>query len=220
LDVQSIVWRKTISFPAAAGNPKESHPLIIGVLALQGDFREHRAALKKLGIESCEIKANTDLVNLDGLIIPGGESTTMGKLMVDYGMIAPLQNFGNRHAMWGTCAGAILLSKNSGRQQPLLGLMDCDTTRNAFGRQVDSFEIEITVPFLEPVKPNYHLTFIRGPIFSRICGNAKALLNLPDGKVVAVQDGHLLGTSFHPELTGDLRFHHYFVELVKRTRAN
>jgi 5'-phosphate synthase pdxT subunit len=194
--------------------------LIIGVLALQGDFREHRAALKKLGIENREVKANADLVGLDGLIIPGGESTTMGKLMVDYDMIEPLQNFGNRHAMWGTCAGAILLSKNSGRQQPLLGLMDCDTTRNAFGRQVDSFEIEITVPFLEPVKPNYHLTFIRGPIFSRICGNAKALLNLPDGKVVAVQDGHLLGTSFHPELTGDLRFHHYFVELVKRTRAN
>jgi 5'-phosphate synthase pdxT subunit len=193
---------------------------MIGVLALQGDFREHRAALKKLGIENREVKANADLVGLDGLIIPGGESTTMGKLMVDYGMIAPLQNFGNRHAMWGTCAGAILLSKDSGRQQPLLGLMDCDTTRNAFGRQVDSFEIEITVPFLEPVKPNYHLTFIRGPIFSRICGNAKALLNLPDGKVVAVQDGHLLGTSFHPELTGDLRFHHYFVELVKRTRAN
>jgi 5'-phosphate synthase pdxT subunit len=193
---------------------------MIGVLALQGDFREHRAALKKLGIENREVKANADLVGLDGLIIPGGESTTMGKLMVDYDMIEPLQNFGNRHAMWGTCAGAILLSKNSGRQQPLLGLMDCDTTRNAFGRQVDSFEIEITVPFLEPVKPNYHLTFIRGPIFSRICGNAKALLNLPDGKVVAVQDGHLLGTSFHPELTGDLRFHHYFVELVKRTRAN
>jgi 5'-phosphate synthase pdxT subunit len=193
---------------------------MIGVLALQGDFREHRAALKKLGIENREVKANADLVGLDGLIIPGGESTTMGKLMVDYDMIEPLQNFGNRHAMWGTCAGAILLSKNSGRQQPLLGLMDCDTTRNAFGRQVDSFEIEITVPFLEPVKPDYHLTFIRGPIFSRICGNAKALLNLPDGKVVAVQDGHLLGTSFHPELTGDLRFHHYFVELVKRTRAN
>lgn len=194
--------------------------MIIGVLALQGDFREHRAALTKLGVESCEVKANEDLVNLDGLIIPGGESTTMGKLMVDYGMIKPLQDFSKTHAMWGTCAGAILLSKDTGRQQPLLGLMDCDTTRNAFGRQVDSFEIEIPVPFLDPAKPDYHLTFIRGPIFNRIYGNAQALLKLPDGKIVAVQDGHLLGTSFHPELTNDLRFHRYFVELVKRTRAS
>jgi len=194
--------------------------LIIGVLALQGDFREHRAALEKLGIESREVKANQDLVGLHGLIIPGGESTTMGKLMVDYRMIKPLQDFSQKHATWGTCAGAIMLSKDSGRPQPLLGLMDCDTTRNAFGRQVDSFEIEIPVPFLEPAKPDYHLTFIRGPIFSRIYGKAKALLQLPDGKVVAVQDGHLLGTSFHPELTDDLRFHRYFVEMVKRTRAN
>jgi len=194
--------------------------LIIGVLALQGDFREHRAALKKLGIESREVKANEDLVGLDGLIIPGGESTTMGKLMVDYGMLEPLQSFGKANPIWGTCAGAIMLSKDSGRKQPLLGLMDCDTTRNAFGRQVDSFEIEIPVPFLEPAKPDYHLTFIRGPIFNRVYGNARPLLELPDGKIVAVQDGHLLGTSFHPELTDDLRFHRYFVEMVKRTRAN
>ncbi len=194
--------------------------MIIGVLALQGDFREHRAALKKLGIESHEVKANDDLPGLDGLIIPGGESTTMGKLMVDYGMIEPLQKFAKTHAVWGTCAGAILLSKDTGRPQPLLALMDCDTTRNAFGRQVDSFEIEIPVPFLEPAKPDYHLTFIRGPIFSRIRGKAQALLQLPDGKVVAVLDGHLLATSFHPELTNDLRFHRYFVEMVKRTRAN
>ena len=212
--------RTAINWPAGVGNPKESNPLIIGVLALQGDFREHRAALKKLGIESREVKANEDLPDLDGLIIPGGESTTMGKLMVDYGMIEPLQEFAKTHAVWGTCAGAILLSKDTGRPQPLLGLMDCDTTRNAFGRQVDSFEIEIPVPFLEPAKPDYHLTFIRGPIFNRIHGNAQALLQLPDGKVVAVLDGHLLGTSFHPELTNDLRFHHYFVEMVKRTRAN
>ena len=194
--------------------------MIIGVLALQGDFREHRAALKKLGIESREVKANEDLPGLDGLIIPGGESTTMGKLMMDYDMTESLQDFAKTHAVWGTCAGAILLSKHSGRPQPLLGLMDCDTTRNAFGRQVDSFEIEIPVPFLEPAKPDYHLTFIRGPIFSRVHGKAEALLKLPDGKVVAVQDGHLLGTSFHPELTDDLRFHRYFVEMVKRTPAN
>ena len=194
--------------------------MIIGVLALQGDFREHRAALKKLGIESREVKANEDLPGLDGLIIPGGESTTMGKLMMDYDMTESLQDFAKTHAVWGTCAGAILLSKHSGRPQPLLGLMDCDTTRNAFGRQVDSFEIEIPVPFLEPAKPDYHLTFIRGPIFSRVYGKAEALLKLPDGKVVAVQDGHLLGTSFHPELTDDLRFHRYFVEMVKRTPAN
>ncbi|HSN94457.1 MAG TPA: pyridoxal 5'-phosphate synthase glutaminase subunit PdxT [Anaerolineaceae bacterium] len=208
------------NLPFAAGKPKESNPLIIGVLALQGDFREHRAALKKLGIESREVKANQDLVVLDALIIPGGESTTMGKLMVDYGMIEPLQDFAKTHSVWGTCAGAIMLSKNSGRPQPLLGLMDCDTTRNAFGRQVDSFEIEIPVPFLEPAKPDYHLTFIRGPIFNQIRGNAQALLKLPDGKVVAVLDGHLLGTSFHPELTDDLRFHRYFVEMVKRKLAN
>lgn len=194
--------------------------MIIGVLALQGDFREHRAALKKLGMASREVKSNEDLIGLDGLIIPGGESTTMGKLMVDYDMIEPLQHFARKHAIWGTCAGAILLSKDSGRPQPLLALMDCDTTRNAFGRQVDSFEIEIPVPFLNPVKPDYHLTFIRGPIFKRLSGKAQALLELPDGKVVAVQDGHLLATSFHPELTDDLRFHRYFLEMVKRTHAN
>lgn len=194
--------------------------MIIGVLALQGDFREHRSALTKLGLKSHEVRSAEDLAGLDGLIIPGGESTTMGKLMVDYNMMEPLREFASSHAVWGTCAGAIMLSKNSGRPQPLLGLIDCDTSRNAFGRQVDSFEIEIPVPFLQPSKPDYHLTFIRGPIISKVYGDARALLKLPDGKIVAVQEGHLLGTSFHPELTDDLRFHRYFVEMVKRTRAS
>ncbi|MEA4811588.1 MAG: pyridoxal 5'-phosphate synthase glutaminase subunit PdxT [Anaerolineaceae bacterium] len=191
---------------------------MIGVLALQGDFREHRLALKRLHIETREVKAKEDLEGLDGLILPGGESTTMGKLMLDYDLIEPLCHFGQTHAMWGTCAGAILLAKDAGREQPLLKLMDCDIARNAFGRQVDSFEINIPVPFLQPSHPAYHLTFIRGPIFTRVYGQAEALLSLPDGKIVAVKDRHFLATSFHPELTKDLRFHRYFLEMVKRAR--
>jgi 5'-phosphate synthase pdxT subunit len=115
----------------------------IGVLALQGDFAEHIAMLKRLNVEASEVRLPEHLNGLDGLIIPGGESTTIGKLAVAYNLMEPLKQFGRRHAIWGTCAGAIFISRDIGRDQPLLGLMDIKVQRNAFGRQVDSFETDL-----------------------------------------------------------------------------
>ncbi|MFZ3070149.1 MAG: pyridoxal 5'-phosphate synthase glutaminase subunit PdxT [Anaerolineaceae bacterium] len=192
----------------------------IGVLALQGDFREHRASLAQLGVESVEVRLPAQLDNIDGLILPGGESTTIGKLMIAYDLLEPLREFGKTKAMWGTCAGAILLSQDSGHDQDLLRLMDISMKRNAFGRQVDSFEIDLEVPFLNPPTPPYHAVFIRGPVVKSVFGRAVPLLRLPDGRVVAAQQGHLLATSFHPELTPDLRFHRYFLELVQSPPAD
>ena len=186
----------------------------IGVLALQGDFAEHIVMLKRLNVEASEVRLPEHLKGLDGLIIPGGESTTIGKLAVAYNLMDSLKTFGQRHAIWGTCAGAIFLSKDVSRDQPLLGLMDMEIMRNAFGRQIDSFEIEITVPFLQSPEQPYHLTFIRGPIITRVWGEAQTMLQLPDGRAIAARQGKLFATSFHPELTNDLRFHQYFLELA------
>ena len=187
----------------------------IGVLALQGAFAEHIVMLKKLGAETAEIRLPAQLADLDGLIIPGGESTTMGKLMVDYDLLEPLREFGLAHAMWGTCAGAILLAKDAHREQPLLNLMDITVERNAFGRQVDSFEAALDISALKRNESDpFHAVFIRAPIIESVQGEAKALVTLPDGRIVAAQDGHLLATSFHPELTGDTRFHEYFLSLI------
>lgn len=187
----------------------------IGVLALQGDFREHRFSLEKLGAEVTEVRLPGHLEGLSGLIIPGGESTAIGKLMTTYNLVDPIREFARTEAIWGTCAGAILMAKNVGRAQPLLGIMDIDIERNAFGRQVDSFEINLDVPFLEPREPAYHLTFIRGPVISAVYAQAQPLLSLPDGRIIAALQGKLLATSFHPEMTEDLRFHRYFLELAK-----
>lgn len=136
----------------------------IGVLSLQGDFAEHVHMLLRLGVEATEVRLPTQLAGLDGLIIPGGESTTIGKLSIDYGLLEPLRQFGQQHAIWGTCAGAIFLSRDASRQQPLLELMDITVERNAFGRQVASFETDIAVPVLNYL-PNgalpYHAVFIR-----------------------------------------------------------
>src|SRR5574341_1163267 len=140
----------------------------IGVLALQGDFAEHIAMLKRLNVETAEVRLPEHLKGLDGLIIPGGESTTIGKLATDFGLMEPLRLFGRRHAVWGTCAGAIFLSKDVRRDQPLLGLMDIKVARNAFGRQVDSFEADLDVPELKKAtnsKMPYHAIFIRAPRF-------------------------------------------------------
>ena len=187
----------------------------IGVLALQGAFAEHIIMLKKLGVKTAEIRLPKQLDDLDGLIIPGGESTTMGKLMVDYDLLEPLREFGLAHAMWGTCAGAILLAKDAHREQPLLNLMDITVERNAFGRQVDSFEAALDISALKRNESDpFHAVFIRAPIIESVQGEAKALVTLPDGRIVAAQDGHLLATSFHPELTGDTRFHEYFLSLI------
>ena len=189
----------------------------IGVLALQGDFAEHIVMLKELSVEASEVRLPEHLNNLDGLIIPGGESTTIGKLAVAYNLMEPLKQFGLRRAIWGTCAGAIFLSKDVSREQPLLGLMDIKVERNAFGRQVDSFEADLDISELKQATGTdeaFHAVFIRAPIIESVSGDAKILASLPDGRIVAAQQRHFLATSFHPELTGDMRFHQYFLSLV------
>lgn len=189
----------------------------IGVLALQGDFAEHITMLRRIGVEAVEVRLPGQLEGLDGLIIPGGESTTFGNLAVHYGFMEPLRSFGGSKAIWGTCAGAIFISKDAYRDQPLLGLMDIRVARNAFGRQVASFEVDLEVPALLEVdaeqKP-FHAVFIRAPLIESVHGEAQVLASLDDGQVVAAQEGRLLATSFHPELTEDERFHRYFLKLA------
>lgn len=191
----------------------------IGVLALQGGFSEHCAMLRGLGVSASEVRLPDQLEGLDGLIIPGGESTTIGKLAVHYGLIEPLRAFGLRQAVWGTCAGAIFLSKDAQRDQPLLGLMDIRVERNAFGSQVDSFETPLTVPALSHNGTSgapFPAVFIRAPIIASVHGEARVLARLEDGRIVAAQESRWLATSFHPELTGDDRFHQYFLRLVQQ----
>ncbi|MBX3048233.1 MAG: pyridoxal 5'-phosphate synthase glutaminase subunit PdxT [Anaerolineales bacterium] len=191
----------------------------IGVLALQGDFAEHLAALARLGVATREVRLPAELDGLDGLIIPGGESTTIGKLAVDFGLVEPLRAFGREKAIWGTCAGAIFLSKDARRQQPLLSLMDITVERNAFGRQVQSFEADLHIPALKEVDPSdapLHVVFIRAPLIEQISGDAEVLCALADGRIVAAKQGRLLATSFHPEISGDDRFHKYFLRLAER----
>jgi len=187
----------------------------IGVLALQGDFIEHITVLRRLGVEAVEVRLPADLQDLSGLIIPGGESTTIGKLAVSYGLMDPLRNFGIHKALWGTCAGMILMAKEIGMDQPLLGLMNIKVQRNAFGRQKESFRIDITVPVLKEgeFRP-FPAVFIRAPKLLSANGKAKAIASLPDGTVVAAREDKWLVTSFHPELTKDDRFHQYFLGLV------
>lgn len=195
----------------------------IGVLALQGDFAEHRDMLQNLGVEVVEVRLPEDLQDLDGLIIPGGESTTIGKLAEDFALIEPLRAFGKQKAIWGTCAGAIFLSKDARRRQPLLGLMDIRVERNAFGRQIASFEVDLDVPELAGIEDGdrpYHAVFIRAPLIESVQGEAKVIATLEDGRIVAAQQGHLLATAFHPELTGDDRFHRYFLRVVERSISN
>jgi 5'-phosphate synthase pdxT subunit len=194
----------------------------IGVLALQGDFAEHAAMLRRLDAEAVEVRLPRDLDGLGGLIIPGGESTTIGKLAVQYGLMAPLRDFAAGQPVWGTCAGAIFLSNDVHRRQPLLGLMDIVVARNAFGRQVDSFEIDLDVPALSRNGgAPFHAIFIRAPLIERVGPGVEVLARLPDesgalnaGPIVAARQGRLLATSFHPELTRDDRFHRYFLSLA------
>ena len=190
----------------------------IGVLALQGDFAEHQVMLEKLGAEVVQVRVAVQLVGLSGLIIPGGELTTIGKLAVAYGLVEPLREFSKTRAIWGTCAGAIFLSKDIHRSQPLLQVMDIKVERNAFGRQVDSFEIDLDIPALKEVDPGgklYHAVFIRAPLIEEVSAPAEVLACLPDERIVAARQGKLLATSFHPELTADDRFHRYFMEMAR-----
>lgn len=192
----------------------------VGVLALQGDFVEHIATLRQLGVETVEVRLPEQLKDLEGLIIPGGESTTIGKLATSYHLIEPLRRFSQDHPIWGTCAGAIFLSNDTQRQQPLLDVMDITIERNAFGRQVDSFEIKLSIPALEDPDRPYRAIFIRAPIIESVGEGVEVIARLPkeregEERIVAARQGHLLATSFHPELTGDDRFHRYFLGLAK-----
>jgi 5'-phosphate synthase pdxT subunit len=190
----------------------------IGVLALQGDFAEHQVMLERLGADVTQVRLPQQLDDLDGLIIPGGESTTIGKLATDFQLMEPLRQFGKRHAIWGTCAGAIFLSKDARRKQPLLNLMDITVERNAFGRQVDSFEVELQVPELGKngeFAQGFHAVFIRAPLIEKVGEGVKILATLEDGRIVAARQNQWLATSFHPELTGDDRFHRYFMEMSR-----
>jgi 5'-phosphate synthase pdxT subunit len=189
----------------------------IGVLALQGDFIEHQKIMEGLGAKVSQVRLPSDLDSLQGLVIPGGESTTIGKLAVDFDLMEPLRSFAREHPVWGTCAGSIFLSKDASRHQPLLGLMDIKVERNAFGRQVDSFEINLDIPCLKKVSDEnapFHAVFIRAPLIESVGKDVQVLASLPDGRIIAAQEDHWLATSFHPELTGDTRFHRYFLEMI------
>ncbi len=184
----------------------------IGVLALQGAFIEHEKMLKGLGAETVQVRLPGQLDDLDGLIIPGGESTTIGKIAVQYGLIEPLRQFAATRPTWGTCAGMIFLAKDIGSdRQPLLGVMDIHVNRNAFGRQIDSFETEL--PIIGLATP-FHAVFIRAPLVTAVEPGVTVLATLDDGRIVAVEQGHLLATAFHPELTGDSRLHAYFLSKI------
>ena len=189
----------------------------IGVLALQGAFIEHIQMLEKLGTTAVSVRLPADLEGLDGLIIPGGESTTIGKLAVQYQLLEPLRQFARAKPVWGTCAGMILMANEIGRDQPLLGVMDIVVERNAFGRQIDSFEVDLDVPALangSGTAVPFPAVFIRAPRLVATNGEAEVLAKLADGTAVAAQQGHWLVTSFHPELTDDDRFHRYFLSLI------
>lgn len=185
----------------------------VGVLALQGAFIEHAQRLREVGVEPVEVRLAEQLEGLDGLIIPGGESTTIGKLATSYGLIDPLRQFAEDKPTWGTCAGMIFLAKDIGiDRQPILGLMDITVNRNAFGRQVDSFETDLKIAPLGD-KP-FHAVFIRAPLVTEAGSDVEVLATLADGRIVAVQQGHLLATAFHPELTRDARIHRYFLDMI------
>ena len=190
----------------------------IGVLALQGAFIEHIKMLRQLGLEPVEVRLPHQLEDLQGLIIPGGESTTIGKLATTYGLIEPLRSFAASKPTWGTCAGMIFLAKNIGiDEQPILAAMDIRVDRNAFGRQIDSFETDLQIAGLagEP----FHAVFIRAPVVTAVEPGVEVLARLDDGRIVAVRQGHLLATAFHPELTADLRLHSLFCVIVEATLA-
>jgi 5'-phosphate synthase pdxT subunit len=185
----------------------------VGVLALQGDFAEHEAILKRLGAATREVRLPADLAGLDALIIPGGESTTITRLMNMYGLVEPLRRFAREKAVWGTCAGMIVMAREAtDLDREPLNLIDIVVRRNAFGRQVDSFETRIE---LEEVSGSpLPAVFIRAPLIQEVGEGVKVLGRLEGGEIVAARQGKLLVTSFHPELTDDMRLHAYFLSLA------
>ncbi len=197
---------------------RKERQLRIGVLALQGDFAEHAKMLRDIGVEPVEVRKPEHLDGLDGLIIPGGESTTFGKLAVSSGLKEPLREYATSHPTWGTCAGAIFLAKHIDGETPHLGLMDITVRRNAFGRQIDSFTQPLKIKGIGGGP--YRAVFIRAPIITDAGSQTEVLSRLEDGTIVAAQQGNLLATSFHPELTPDERVHRYFVEMVEKATTS
>ena len=203
----------------------------IGVLALQGDFREHMRAVERLGAEARAVRLPKDLDGVDGLILPGGESTVMGKLMVEYKLDQPLRAvIHDGLPTWGTCAGLILLARETDNAllgQPLLATMNIRVRRNAFGSQRESFETDLSIPVLG--EQPYHAVFIRAPMVESVGADVEVLARLEEklsgvtgagaANIIAVRQGVLLGTAFHPEVTDDLRFHDYFLGVVKGARV-
>jgi 5'-phosphate synthase pdxT subunit len=198
-------------------DPAAFSRLTVGVLALQGDVVEHVHMLRQLGARAVEVRQKQHLKGLHGLIIPGGESTTIGQLAHDYGLIAPMRRFALKKPVWGTCAGMIFLAKSIGADQPILGVMDIVVQRNAFGRQLDSFTEDIVVtPFRERGHKPFPAVFIRAPKIVGVNGRATVIARLKNKTAVAAREGRWLATAFHPELTNDFRFHRYFLEMIAR----
>ena len=189
---------------------------LVGVLALQGDVAEHRATLERLGARTRAVKLPADLQGLSGLILPGGESTTMGKLMRRFDLLEPIRSAARRGLpMYGTCAGMILLSndiRNSADDQPVIGGMDIGITRNAFGSQVDSFETDLEIPVLSGGL--FHAVFIRAPVICSVGSGVQVLACLTDNTPVAARQESMLVSAFHPELTQDTRMHELFLDMV------
>lgn len=186
----------------------------IGVLALQGAFAEHVAVLRAVGAEPVEVRLPAQLEGVAGLVIPGGESTTMRRLIARWGLRDPIMALADSgRPVLGTCAGMIVLARElAGGEEPVLPLLDVTVERNAFGRQLDSFETELEVPLLgdRPV----HAVFIRAPVIGRVGPDVDVLARLPDGRIVAVRERNVLATSFHPELAGETRFHRLLVTMA------
>ena len=187
----------------------------VGVLAIQGDFLEHRQMLSRIGVEAKEVRLPRQLEDVEGLIIPGGESTTIAQLMDIYGLREVLKEKAKSGMpVWGTCAGMIVIADRLADHRPEpLHLMDIEVSRNAFGRQVDSFETDLTISGVEG--PPFRAVFIRAPVVTSTGKDVKVLARLEDGRPVAVRQGRLLATAFHPELTDDSRVHELFVRIVK-----
>jgi 5'-phosphate synthase pdxT subunit len=215
----------------------------VGILALQGDVAEHAAMLQRCGVEPVKVRRPSDLADLDALVLPGGESTTIGKLAVEYGLVEPLRGFvASGKPVWGTCAGLILLARDAGHAQPLVGGLDVRVERNAFGRQVDSFETDLEIVGIDGGP--FHAVFIRAPAIAAVGPGVEVLARLDEGRadegqsngradavpagdgsgdgsadhgrIVAVRQGHILGTAFHAELGEDLRWHRLFLGLLGR----
>lgn len=192
----------------------------VGVLALQGTFIEHIDSLRQLGVEAPPIRLPRELDTLDGLIIPGGESTTMLRLMESSGLIQPVKAMARGGLpVWGTCAGMVLLAKDvSNYEMETLGLMDAKVRRNAFGSQVDSFEVDLETPLVG--EQPFHAVFIRAPIIEEARPGVRILSRLGDGTIVAIRQNRLLACAFHPEFTNDLRFHSYFLDIISQKQSH